>query len=296
MINPHNPYPLIMQELFNRNEIYEETRIRALKATQTYVIDLRRSYRNTPCNVNYEDRFLRAAYMLAYFPYYIETVHRVLDGLPNYHLPRYIFDNNMNICFYGAGPAPELLGFLSYLELHRNSVQRINSYLFDAATQWETCRDICANYMAPVYWRGIVDINPIRCNMLECFTCEHNLCDEVIPTARFHIMQNCLNDMVGNPVGIINAFRKLFIKLTLGSIFIIIDLNYLGVRDLLNVIEQDIVSKHLGIAIKPVCTENEWYKPGFDIPQELIDHIFDNGPETIPKKYTKYYSLVLRRC
>lgn len=78
---------------------------------------------------------MRTAYMLAYYPFYIETIHRVLDRINAVDLAEMFF-KQMEVCFYGAGPAPEMLGFVSYLKLHQPQVEKLQVFLFDAARHW----------------------------------------------------------------------------------------------------------------------------------------------------------------
>ena len=64
--------------------------------------------------VPYQDQKMQDAYMLRYFPYYIETIYYILKNL-DVSCTSKIFEDNFKVSLYGCGPAPELLGLCGYL-------------------------------------------------------------------------------------------------------------------------------------------------------------------------------------
>ena len=58
-------------------------------------------------HIPYEDEKFRAAYLLAYFPYYIEPICHVLQKVD---IPDSLFvSGHLKAAFFGGGPGPEVL-------------------------------------------------------------------------------------------------------------------------------------------------------------------------------------------
>jgi hypothetical protein len=60
-------------------------------------------------------------------------------------------------------------------------------------------------------------------------------------------------------------------------------------------IEQDIEECSLGDVILSVSRSHSSYIPRFTIPDELLQYTFDGSDGAIPRKYSRYFSLVLKR-
>ena len=71
-----NIYELILNSLYSANNIkLEREKINFLKSLQPYVTSLRSSFKNKQINVDYRDRNVQAAYLIAYYPSYIEMTY-----------------------------------------------------------------------------------------------------------------------------------------------------------------------------------------------------------------------------
>src|ERR1035437_5825962 len=118
-MNQHDPYGPILAELRRLNDAdTEDLFYDCLHQSQPYVTNLRRSYQNSPSNVDFSCRHTRAAYLLAYYPNYIEPLYEILCQLHQLH-PDVIQGTfgyeKLRGLFLGAGPAPEVLGLLAFL-------------------------------------------------------------------------------------------------------------------------------------------------------------------------------------
>lgn len=117
MFPTHNP----AQQAFNwhcrSNNIPGCNLSAAAVDMQEHVYRIRKLY-HMPIGrtIPYDDADFRAAYLLAYFPYYIEPICHVLEAA---NLPDSLFaTGTLKATFFGGGPCPEALGLAAY---HVNS-------------------------------------------------------------------------------------------------------------------------------------------------------------------------------
>src|SRR5215207_2728027 len=111
-MNLHDPYTLMLEALSEIMDFDSEELVReGLRYSQEHVKKLRTAYRSSPCKVNYDSAQLRAAYLFAYYPHYVEVLYHVLRELPTEWL-EYLYKPTLKACFLGSGPAPEILGLL----------------------------------------------------------------------------------------------------------------------------------------------------------------------------------------
>jgi len=196
------------------------------------VVDIWQAYRNYPVQVNYTDRYIRAAYMLSYFPYYINPIYYVLNKQVILNIK-----GELNVGFLGGGALPELVGLSKYIALHRNSVKNINTTVFDVTTHWDTERRLVTEPLVKNYYKGNYTIDAIPTNLWDEDFIVHNS----IKKLDIIILQNTINETTDEGTKIFkNNLVKIWDKLSEGTIFIIIDLNYRAIYDFIKTLTQSL--------------------------------------------------------
>jgi hypothetical protein len=237
--------------------------------------------------IDYRDTAIQAAYMLRYFPYYIETAHHILKSIdPPDANP--VFTDGMSLCLYGCGPAPELLGILRYIQNHQPKVRTVNINYFDQH-EWKPWRWLCAKKISKEYWSGNVgNLNHSSWNYLTDI--EDHVVQETIHQAKLHSIQNCFSDLIYSDVSpetIISSFKNLFKMTSAGSLFILSDQNIAMIKTIFNQISDQIESAHLGEVIKKPSSY-ESHPPDCTIPPDLMCLMSQ-------RNVINYYPLILKR-
>ncbi len=85
----HDPYGPILNELRTLSDSEDvATFYVSLRRLQPHVSELRKQYKKCPSKVDFSNEDTRLAYLLAYYPHYIEQIYRVLENLPESLLNR----------------------------------------------------------------------------------------------------------------------------------------------------------------------------------------------------------------
>jgi hypothetical protein len=301
MISHHNPYEPIFEELCDINDLRDDELIRdSVRLTRPYVQGLRKAYKNAPANVDYSCRHNRAAYMLAYYPHYIEVLHHILDDLPEDIINSIFGESHLRACFFGAGPGPEVLGWISYLEAHTPWVERATAYLFDKyADAWAICREITRYQLAPQYWSGGKLVTRcFECDLLKVqqHSDEDETFERAIRTSSLLVMQNCLNDIGARAQGrLYENLLWLFETMVPGSIFVMADLQFDSVFDVMCRIEETIVDSGLALALRSAKEGLTEFESQIDMHPIIAEELFTGKDGLIERRYTRFHSLVLAR-
>lgn len=275
------------------NEKEIEYFLYGLKAERQNLIDsLKESY----VHIDYEKRFLRTAYMLLYFPFYIEPIYYVT--LP--HLTKILPGNNseIKICFIGGGPLPELLGLGKALSTV-SIVKKIKCTVLDLVQHWSTERKYCTQRMLKQEYFPNCEcvINHQGFNLWKEITVS-SFPSNVFEESDIIISQNCINDCPkGSEKTLYKNFQIIWNKLKKGSSLIIIDLYYEGVRNLLVNLQRTEPIKS-GEIIKEVEKEgpselSRINNNALNFSFSKCKHIEDNLGQT--KLYVKYYSAIFKK-
>lgn len=138
-----------------------------------------------------------------------------------------LLKNNMKVCIYGGGPAPELYGFLAYLKEHFPEIDNIESHFFDK-NNWEVWRGFCLQNHFEDYWgpsKGMV-YNQHICDLCEFHKQQEIESYPIIKEADLHIIQNCGLDIITS-LRNVEKYRQVFYNLVQsikkGSVIVIID-------------------------------------------------------------------------
>lgn len=286
--NPMSKHPCeVIMEFIDKNcDIYGKTRDEKISNLFPSVQKLTALY-STHQAIGYGDPATQVAYMLRYFPYYIETTHHILDFIDPAEANS-VFIDNMSLCLYGCGPAPELLGILRYLQNHQPQVRYVDINCFDQY-DWNPWRGLCAKKISKEYWSGTVgDVNHSSWNYLT--DNEDNKEREKVNQAKLHSIQNCFSDLVYSEVPndtIVKTFLDLFKMTSAGSLFILNDQNIAPIKTIFTQISNEIETRHLGKSIK-TPTSYESHPPDCTIPPDFVCLMSQ-------RNVINYYPLILKR-
>lgn len=298
----HHPIEIIAKELFQLNGIQaNDQAIRALEATKPKVTTLRNLYKEDSCSVDYGDQYLRAAYMLAYFPHYIEQVHFLLGDLPQSVKDSLFGGETIRVSAFGCGPCPELLGAASFIGEHYPDLKKINAFLMDIYNKdWEKCLNMCKGPLSKEYWDGEINTYPLKCDLLQpCASCEKESnyhCGHYVPTSTLYIAQNCFNDVSVKSEQVLNKIVNTFRKAEKGSVLLVLDLDFKTIKDMMNRLQTVLVEENLGEILVPFSDTALRHDPAFSYPAYIKAHLFTGEDKLIPKTHTMYHQLAAIRC
>jgi hypothetical protein len=294
----HDPYAPIIEGLRQWNCCNtEEKFLERLRLSREEVKKLRIAYDSFPCNVDYSAESTRAAYLLAYYPYYIEIVYNELSKMDAYCYPSTWNEEAICGSFLGGGPCPEIIGWLAFLQEHFPKIRKVTAYVFDKyADSWGVGMNITQKFVAPCYWNGELEIRPIPHDLTDCncFTGEEVM--QAIASSSIVVMQNCLNDHPGkketfdNFDQLIGHLFQVVEVMPDDSIFLMADLCFPRVNTVYKELERRVVNVNLAeIALKKT---NNFLKitPNIVYP-EVLNHLFIGEDRLIAKRNVNYYSM-----
>lgn len=309
MFPAHDPYFLLIQSIaeingckleliFDQNHLTGNEICRAcnpdnskniqyfLAGLKLQVKELRSLLKGTFANIDYSDRFTRTAYMLAYFPFYIEPIYNVTKS----HINKLIEANTseINICFIGGGPLPELLGLSKSISA-KNSVSILNCSILDAFPYWITEREYCTKALLKDYFKGEVGIVSLTFNLWS-----NNLkIPKEIHDADIVVAQNCINDCPKDKLSIMkNNFQMIWNNMKKSSSIIIIDLNYNTISDLLKDLKK-YFSQNRGVIVQDIFWDER--RPNIPKCQHLEELLFEQTDGLLARRTVKYYSFIVRK-
>ena len=150
-------YDLILEGLYRLKGINDENeKLNYLRQLQPYVRNLRDKYnpgQGQQVTASYLDHNSQAAYLIAYYPHYYQIFYMMLEDLAARNVVLPFNSTEVQACFFGAGPAPEILGWLAYMRDKFLVVQNAIANTFDiAANDWEFSRNITRE-IVPKGWK-----------------------------------------------------------------------------------------------------------------------------------------------
>lgn len=257
-----------------------------LAGLKLQVKELRSLLKGAFANIDYSDRFTRTAYMLAYFPFYIEPIYYVTKS----HISKLIEANTseINICFIGGGPLPELLGLSKSISA-KNNVSILNCSILDAFPYWITEREYCTKSLLEDYFKGEVGIDSLTFNLWS-----NNLkIPKEIHNADLVVAQNCINDCPKDRFSIMkNNFQIIWNNMKKSSSIIILDLNYNTISDLLKNLKK-YFSQNGGEIVQDISWDEK--RPNIPKCQHLEELLFEQTDGLWAKGKVKYYSLIVKK-
>ncbi|MBD2520622.1 hypothetical protein H6G93_37930 [Nostoc sp. FACHB-973] len=283
-------YESILEGLQNSQYFYNaninQTFDRYLASLQESAKYLWRSYRSNTVKVNYSDPQVQAAYLIRYYPHYVQMTLEILRLSPE----AFTFGQEINACFFGAGPCPEVAGLAQFLTEHRQESESIIANIYDiAADTWTPSRAVTKDFVVPKLWKGKISgavhhLDLCSANAFESIA-------EVISNSHLFIFQNCLNE-IWNTSATKDNIRFLLERAPLNSFIIIGDLLYNQSRTIL----EDIVI---------ICSQRSDYKiiergelkiaSSLKIPTIVTENLLTDEDGLIPRRWINFIFLALRK-
>jgi hypothetical protein len=288
MFPAHNP----AQQAFNwhcrSNNISDVNSNGAAVDMREHVSRIRKHYKQPiGRTLPYGDADFRAAYLLTYFPYYIEPVYHVLEAA---NLPDSLFaSGTLKVAFFGGGPCPEALGLAAYLRRRAPRLTRVEATVFDRQSGWDLVQQELVPSMVASYKSESTtfDLNSRSCDVVECLArqCTCGVAEMDVITA-----QNFLTEVYPNRTRAIATFERL-IRRSKCRYLVFIDNTYDQVKDLMNDISGHLYDQGL-TTTRPIA-ETRSIMPNFRLPPIMQQHLFIGGDLLQPKYKVHFHHMVL---
>ncbi len=284
----HNP----VQQAFNwycrNSNIPESMMTSAAVDMRQHVSRIRRLYKKPiGQTIPYNETDFRAAYLLAYFPYYIEPIYHVLEAA---YLPDSLFETGtLKAAFFGGGPCPEALGLAAYLKKRVPRLARVEATAFDRQPAWNQIQQGLVPSMMPSYKSGHTrfTLNSRPCDVVECLARE---CTCGVADMDIIIGQNFLTEVYANRSKAFDTFERL-IKRSKCRYLVFVENNYDEVKVLMNDLSCSLFDKGLTKA-RPVA-EAQSIMPNFRLPQVMQQHLFTGEGNLQPKYKVHFHHMIL---
>lgn len=264
------------------------TYLESLKPAVRY---LRQAYRSYPVYVDYSDKNIQSAYLLAYFPHYYQLIYKLfIEDYPT------IFENksHINLAFFGAGPGPEVYGSIKYIVNNRPEVKGINAHLFDInASSWKYSHNLLLNQILK---EVIPDGFPLNLNSYNFDLTKPIGIDHLfhLKTSDLVVLQNCLNEIAPSDAGMVKSnLIDIFNLLPDTAAMLLVDITggTSATTKLMQDVERLISNKHKIVLLRsindnPMSTtlQSVHHQPSSIVQQHLL-----NGSDgLIPRKWLNY--------
>jgi hypothetical protein len=298
MKKKHKPYDRMLDVLnfINDVEDSEQSQRASMRKTQPHVSKLRWGYKYDSSTINYGDENQRAAYLLSYYPHYIEGVYHAICHIPE-NLRNQIFaSEKARACFLGCGPAAEVLGWLAAISEFSDNTKKVLAFLLDEY-HWYVGQTI-TTYLASEYWNnGRYIPYPISTDLTKDFKDWSPIVCRAIQNSPLIIMQNCINDAIGSSSNFFKNMQEIVRKANEDAIFIIIDLQYKTVYDRMCKVEDIITEQGLGQVIYSVKDGNKDFRSNIETPPIIFEELLtgDSDKMLVAKNQTRTY-LTMIHC
>ncbi|WP_204102866.1 MULTISPECIES: hypothetical protein [Spirulina sp. CCY15215] len=236
-----DPYPYILQGLEESPDFYDsnvhQTFADYLISLQESARNLWSSYRSIMVNVDYSDPKIQAVYLVRYYPHYVQMTLEVLRLSPEI----FTFGQEINACFFGAGPCPEVAGLAQFLIEHSQKTQSIIAHVYDVDYElWKPGRKITQNFVLPGLWNNNIDWDGKKLDLESANSFES--IKDIISNSNLFVFQNCLNEIWNRSI-VKNNIEILLEYAPINSFIIIVDLsgyyvNQKMMEDIVEIIEE----------------------------------------------------------
>ena len=292
----HDPYAHILNLLLEKNEFTDlETLLESYAdGLNTLIHGFNQS--TLQINEEYNDNAIQEAYLLYYYPYYIETVYRELLQLDKKYLED-SFSHHLGICFYGCGAAPEYMGTLKLVSSKLDKYRYLSVYFFDK-NEWDTTRESCINRISPHYCENDSLNITSKTNHLDLLSLKNGNNVQKYPeirSSKIHIFQNCMRDLIQfseDEDDVLWVLHNIFSTLQAGSILLITEMYYPKTKLYLNRFAEFIEKRGVGIILQPVSEIRE-YRPDFIKPKEIRSFFKKNTGRD--RWNTQYFSFIVMK-
>lgn len=297
-------YQLILKALYLLNNLNtDEEKARYLQSLKPTAISLRRGFNpfaGPNVNADYRSEVVQSSYMLRYFPQYSLIIGLVLDELKNRQISLPFDHEEISACFFGAGPCPEVYGFIQFLNNDFSRVRKVTAYTFDIISdEWAYARDITEQYLISAIWQGR-ELELINNNFDLSQADSINKLTGIINSSSLLVFQNCLNEinqkLYPNVIGNLNSLVR---AMRVGSILMIIDLSsYQAASNLVSQIESSIQTQNsvtILIGLSESAGKYDAVSLIKELPLTITQNLLTGDDGLIPRRYINYHCLVIRK-
>lgn len=290
MFPTHNPYPSIFSWLCTTNNIPKDKHCEVAAAMRRFVSQAREHFwQPMGKQMPYHDGFFRAAYLLAYFPYYIEPIYHALAAEKLQFADRP--EGVMKAAFFGGGPAPEALGLAAYLRDHAPHISAIQGTVFDREQGWGKVHRELLPILAPQYLRksGRLTLEHKPCDVVNCLGSSCS-CDPVLQDTDFVVSQNFLTEIYANRDKAFHTFRTIIEK-SRCRVMVFVENAYDDIFRFMGELAAWLHSQ--GLTRSRAVPATYRIRPRITIPQTLLDNLFIGEELLWPKRNVKFHRMIL---
>lgn len=257
-----------------------------LVSLQYFVTELRQAYRNSRIKVDYSCQEMQAAYLIAYYPHYVEMTLAILRLLSS----DLKFNQTVKACFFGAGPCPEVVGLVQFLAERFLETKQLIANVYDIASNtWTPSRNITRQYVIPQLWQGQVELNSNSLDL--CAKQSLQNFGASLKDAHVFVFQNCLNEL-SDPLVARENFKFLLDTIPQGSTIIIADLQYDQNRNIIQSIKEEINGRN---DFEFLNERNLTFRSSLPIPQLISDNLLTGCDWLIPRSRVSFLFLAARK-
>jgi hypothetical protein len=297
-------YDSMLKALYSLNELNAEgERAAYLRSLKPVARELRSSfnpYAAPHVEVDYRSKQTQAAYMLRYFPQYSLIIRLVLGKLRNKQIELPFNREEISASFFGAGPCPEIYGFLRFLSAGFPNIRKVTANAFDIISgEWAYAREITEHHLIPSIWQRAFELNASNFDLSQAGSTRWLA--HTINASSLLVFQNCLNEINRNLYpNVIKNIDSLVRAMRPGSILTIIDLSsYPAVLELIGRIEDSVRSRHPVTTLIGLQGSESRYDAVALInalPHAITQNLLTGEDGLIPRRYIKYHCLVIRKA
>lgn len=288
MFPQHNPAQQTLDFICKLSGASEAHLTTAATQLRDHVRKVRKLYRQpVGGSFPYHDLYFQFAYLIAYFPYYIEPLTHVLTAA---NLPNDLFTNgNLKASFFGGGPGPEVLGLAAYLRERAPALEHVDVNVFDREPAWKIIQQVLLPDMLPGYAsdRTGFSITSRQCNVVKCAA---EVCACGVAGSDLVIAQNFLTEVYGDSARAIKTFEGL-VRRSGCRYLVFVENNYPQTMDLMNAIAWHLYTQ--GLAVSPVQARTDSIRPNVLTPEVLIQHLYADEDGLRARKNVHYHHMVI---
>lgn len=268
------------------NEITDKLKI-LLTAWKPYLQQVRDAYGRVPTTFDYNSRYQKSIYMLAYFPFYIEPIYYSLEN----HVEQIKLNpkNKLTVSILGGGPLPELIGIAKLIEERKGVVQEIIVNVFDKHQNWVAEIESCTQQLLPNYFAGRISYNRFEVDLTNL---ESSVISNIVD-ADIIVLQNTINDISPSRYGSIRkSLLKIWDSLKISTLFVVLDLNFNEVRDFMRLLQNKFI-KLGGRVVSQLNTIPIEHRPNIPFCSHLERRLFSSQSGLISRRKVNYYRFVV---
>lgn len=244
------------------------------------------SYRSNQVKVNYSDPSTQAAYLIRYYPHYVQMTYEILQQCSQF----FAFGEKINACFFGAGPCPEVAGLAQFLTKYYPQTKEIFVQVYDIASdQWSLSRAITKDFVIPNLWKGQFSGNAYNLDL--CSSNSFESVSDAIENSHLFVFQNCLNE-IWNISTTKENIKFLLESAPLNSFIVIGDLRYAQNRYILEDIAKFVQRTN---HYKLIMLDELDIRSSLRIPQIVTQNLLTSEGYLIPRSRIKFMFLVITK-